>query len=193
MATLYSTVLACFLLAAVTSAEPVNYNDILLATYQECKYLNDSSNDKQQNEYYRSLLPEEKYIVTNYGISEYLACFIKKLNLFTLEDYKVYKDGVQYCLALIDSNSTITDPDEEQRLGNICILKTLKTIKSDNSIDAEVLKKYLTVFVAVTDELFESNQALEYFNNCVNEKGSDAEDTISKFLECIDRNRNSKA
>ncbi|CAD6208677.1 GSCOCT00010650001.3-RB-CDS, partial [Cotesia congregata] len=193
MAALYSTVLAWFFLAAVTSAEPVNYNDILLATYQECKYLNDSSNDKQQNEYYRSLLPEEKYIVTNYGISEYLACFIKKLNLFTLEDYKVYKDGVQYCLALIDSNSTITDPDEEQRLGNICILKTLKTIKSDNSIDAEVLKKYLTVFVAVTDELFESNQALEYFNNCVNEKGSDAEDTISKFLECIDRNRNSKA
>ncbi|KAH0555401.1 hypothetical protein KQX54_018486 [Cotesia glomerata] len=166
MATLYSILLAWFLLATVTSAEPVNHNDLLLAANGECEYLNNSSNVTRQNQYYRSLSPDEKKIVTHYDVSEYLACFIKKLNLFTLQDYKVYMDVVLHCLEMNGSNLTVTDPVHRS---NVCILKDLNTIKSDNSIDADLLKKYLAIFITVTDELFDINEALKYFNNCVNE------------------------
>ncbi|XP_074095757.1 uncharacterized protein LOC141525257 [Cotesia typhae] len=192
MKTLYSTFLVGFLLAAVTSATSVSYTDLAIATFKKCKDLNDSSNVELQNQYYRSLTREEKYIVTNYGLDEYLACFMKELHLFTLQDFKAYKDALQHCYDLIVLNSEIMDPDQEQLHGNICTLKALKTIEPDNSIDAEALKKYLAIFVVVTDEAIQTDDALLYFDNCVKEQGRSADDTIAKFLQCIGRFRDSK-
>ncbi|XP_044581775.1 uncharacterized protein LOC123263237 [Cotesia glomerata] len=127
--------------------DPVDYANIIKSTYEICQNLNDSSIAELTNQYNSSLSSEKKELFTHYADVEYLACVMKNQKLFTLQDLKVLVDLIVKCSDLMDSNSTIVKDSDEWLLGrNTCILKGFKSIKSDNSIDKEVLKKYLAVY-----------------------------------------------
>ncbi|CAD6211217.1 GSCOCG00012799001-RA-CDS, partial [Cotesia congregata] len=128
--------------------EPVDYTNILRGISEACDDLNNSSNDQLTNQYYGSLSNEEKDIFDRFSDVKSFACAMKNQKLFTLQDLKVVADSFIDCSNLIALNSTIVKFSYEWVYSeNVCVLERLKSVKSDNSIDVEGLKKYVTAYL----------------------------------------------